>query len=406
MGTRLILLAAISGVLPATLCAQSTPATPPPTTAPAAANPDALRLRSLQAVLDVRERQQDWHQAAQQAQAPIREDALKQQLAARLSGLAPRVAKELTAHPQDDALVSVAVYKQAAGDEKPAMVAVTFEGLGSELGGDYFSNVLAGEMKPPEAEGVPQGLVLDPQSSSYLIFFMGKNGLEGGDIPLEKMKQSVVAAINHQRDLASRQAQHEFEQQQRQANADQAAALRQQQALDQAQQAASVQQQTIPEYPDINNGYNDGYYYPGIGVPIVITPNGFANNSEWFARERRREESLEKRYARRSQRNASTGQPANTTGNAETLPRPAGVVNPPGQAGVVVPPGQAGVQTPAGSQGVRTPAGSQGVQTPAGSQGVRTGAGQGTPTQQQPAPPPAGRQAPAQQAPASSSGRK
>ena len=110
MPSKLWITAAISAALASPVLAQSTrPAPTDSQTAPAGANLDAIRLRSLQAVLDAREKRQDWHDAAQQAEAPIQVDALKQQLVQRLSGLAPRVAKALAAHPQDEALVSVTV---------------------------------------------------------------------------------------------------------------------------------------------------------------------------------------------------------------------------------------------------------------------------------------------------------
>jgi hypothetical protein len=376
MRTTLLISAAISVALSTVLNGQTTPVTPPvapaPSTSQPATNLGNIRLRALQAVLDARERRTNWHDAAEQAEALVQGDALKAQLTQRLSGLAPRVAKMLTGHPESEALVDVDVYKESAGEGKQALVAVTFEGLDTDIGQDYFAGLLADEVKPPEAEGIPQGLVYDPAASSHLVFFLGKTGLEAGDIPQTKMKQSILAAINHQHELTVEEEQHAFEQQQLQQQNLQQQAAAQQQQLDQAQQAAANGQ-----YPNNNyNNYDDGYYYPGIGVPIVILPNGFANTPEWRHRERAREEALEKRHARQI--------PQATPNNPfETLPRPAGVENPPGRAGVTIPPGRAGVEIPPGSAG------------------VRTGAGQGNVQRQAPAPPPAGRQAPqAPQAPA------
>ncbi|HEX3983490.1 MAG TPA: hypothetical protein VHX12_07345, partial [Acidisoma sp.] len=366
MRTRLLLAAAISAALASSSFAQTTPpASVPPSAATEGGNLDTLHLRSLQAVLDARGRRQDWHDAAQQAETLIQEPVLKQQLTQRLSGLAPRVAKELAAHPQDDALVSVDVFKQPGGDGKQALVSVTFEGMGANLSGDYFANVLAGQSKPPEAEGVPAGLVPDPEASSYLVFFLGNRGLQAGDIPQPKMRQSVIAAINHQREVAAHQdqlAQEQIKAQQQQANLQQQADQQAQLAAN--QQAANQQQQIIPEYPygiggAAPNGYDDGYYYPGVGVPIVITPNGYSNTPEWRAHEKRREQALEKTYA---SRNAANN-------------RSEGVTTPPGSQGVQQPAARTGTQQPAGASGVREPAAGAGVRQPAASAGTPSNAG-------------------------------
>ncbi|HEY2587585.1 MAG TPA: hypothetical protein VGI81_17700 [Tepidisphaeraceae bacterium] len=414
MPNKLWIAAAISAALASPVFAQSTrPLSTDGSALSADANLDSIRLRSLQAVLDAREKRQDWHDAAQQAQAPIREDALKQQLMQRLSGLAPRVAKELAAHPQDDALVSVAVYKEPGAEGKQAMIAVTFDGLGTEMGSDYFANVLAGQTKPPQIEGVPEGLVPDEQASSYLVFFRGNRALEAGDIPQAKMRQSVVAAINHQRELAAHQDQVAIERQNAQAE-QQAREQEAQQAADRQQaNEQAQQQQVIPEYPNgmggaAPNGYDDGYYYPPIGVPIVIIPNGYANTPQWRARERAREEQLEKIYRsrRESNRTASdNGQPAQ--------PPPEGTPVTPRAKGVTIPPGSQGVRIPPGSQGTPVPHGNQGesgTRQPAANNGIRSNGngGQGTTERQAPAErqapvqhqAPAEHQAPAQQAPA------
>jgi len=391
MRTRLLLAAAISAALASPLVAQT--AAPTATKAPtvsAGGNLDTIHLRSLQSVLDVREKRQDWHDAAQQAETPLKVDALKDQLTQRLSGLAPRVAKELAAHPQDDALVSIDVFKEPGPDGKQAMISVTFEGMGASIGSDYFSNVLAGQSKPPQAEGVPAGLTPDPEASSYLVFFLGNRGLQAGDIPQPKMRQSVIAVLNHQRDMAA----HQDQVAQQQEKALQQQANLQQQATDQAQlaanqQSANQQQTIIPEYPygigGAANGYDDGYYYPGVGVPIVITPNGYANTPEWRQHERHREEALEKTHAGRNAVNGTA------SGNGQPVqPAAEGVNVPPGSAGAVNPrPGSVGTVTPPGSAGVRTPAGSQGVRQPAGEAGAHSNAGQGAVERQAPAPAPA-----------------
>jgi hypothetical protein len=271
------------------------------------------------------------------------------------------------------------------------LVSVTFEGLGSNIGSDYFSNLLAGQSKPPQAEGVPAGLIPDPEASSYLVFFLGNRGLQAGDIPQPKMRQSLIAAINHQRDVAAQQDQVTVE---REKAAEQQATL-QQQATDQAQlaanqQAANQQQQIIPEYPygvgaAAPNSYDDGYYYPGIGVPIIITPNGYANTPEWRARERHREEALEKTYRSRNEVNRTAsgkGQPVQ--------PPPEGTNVPPGSTGASSPrPGPVGTPTPHGSTGVRTPDGREGARQPAAKSGAPSNAGQGKVERQAPAPAPA-----------------
>ena len=392
MRTRLLLAAAISPALSSPLLAQTAaPPAPAAAAVSAGANLDTIHLRSLQAILDVREKRQDWHDAAQQAEAPLTENVLKEQLTQRLSGLAPRVAKELAAHPQDDALVSVDVFKEPGADGKQAMVSVTFEGLGSNIGSDYFANVLAGQSKPPQAEGVPAGLVPDQEASSCLVFFLGNRGLQAGDIPQPKMRQSLIAAVNHQRDAAAHQDQVAVE---RDKAAQQQANL-QQQAADQAQlaanqQAANQQQQIIPEYPygvggAAPNGYDDGYYYPSIGVPIIITPDGFANTPEWRARERHREEALEKTHRSRNEVNGTA------SGNGQPVqPPPEGTNVPPGSTGAVSPrPGSVGTSTPPGSTGVRTPEGREGVRQPAAKSGAPSNAGQGKVEHQSPTPAPA-----------------
>jgi hypothetical protein len=408
---KLWITAAISAALASPVFAQATrPAPTDAQSAPAGANLDSIRLRSLQAVLDAREKRQDWHDAAQQAEARVQVDALKQQLVQRLSGLAPRVAKELAAHPQDEALVSVAVYKEPGGGGKQAMIAVTFDGLGSEMGSDYFANVLAGETKPPQAEGVPEGLVPDVDASSYLVFFLGNRALEAGDIPQAQMRQSVIAQINRQHELAAHQDQLAIEQQKAQA-ADQAREQAAQQAA--ARQQANTQrqqpQQAIPEYPygvggAAPNGYDDGYYYPGIGVPIVITPNGYANTAEWRARERAREERLEKIYRSRREVNrtgAGKGQPVEPPAEGTPVtPRGAGVTTPPGSQGVRIPPGSQGTPVPRGNQGMRGTPGEAGVRQQPANNRVQSNSSPGTAERPAPTPAPAEREAPTQQAPA------
>ena len=385
MRTRL-LLAAVSAALAGSVCAQNAPTTP----TPPAANLDTLHLRSLQAVLDAREKRQDWHDAAQQAETPLQVPALKDQLTQRLSGLAPRVAKELAAHPQDDALVSVDVFKEPGGEGKQAMVSVTFEGLGTDISSDYFANVLAGQSKPPEAEGVPAGLVPDPEASSYLVFFLGNRGLQAGDIPQPKMRQSVIAAMNHQREAAAHQdqvAQEQLKAQQQQANLQQQADAQAQLAANQQAANQQQQQQIIPEYPygiggAAPNGYDDGYYYPGMGVPIVITPNGYANTPEWRADEKAREEALEKTYRSRNEVNRTA------SGNGQPVqPPPEGVNVPAGSSGVQQPAGQAGTRQPAGASGVRQPASSAGTRQPAASTGTPNAGAQHTTGGQTPAAP-------------------
>jgi hypothetical protein len=385
MQTRWMLAAAIS-TLSTGFCLQGVAQTAvPPTAAPAAvasgsANLDALHLRSLQAVLDARDRRQDWHDAAQQAEASLQVPAMKDQLTQRLSGLAPRVAKELAAHPQDDALVSVDVFKDPGADGKQAMVSVTFEGLGSSIGSDYFFNVLAGQSKPPQAEGVPANLVPDPEASSYLVFFLGNHSLQAGDIPQVKMRQSVLAAINHLHQVAAHQDQLAIEEEkarEQQANLQQQATEQAQVAANQQianQQGANQQQQVIPEYPygvggAAPNGYEDGYYYPGMGVPIVITPDGYANTPQWRDHEKSREQALEKTYAGRNPGSGNSGQ-------ARTTTPPEGVSVPPGSVGVRQPAGAIGVRQPPAQGGVREPAASAGARQPAAEGGTRSTAGQ------------------------------
>jgi hypothetical protein len=373
MPTKLLLTLAASAALSSIGLAQTTrPADvqAAPTTLPAQAqsNLTGVQFRALPAVLDARERRQDWQAAAKQAESRLTVDALRSQLDQRLQGLAPRVAQLLAAHPQDNALVSIAAYKQPS-DGKQAMAAVTFDGLSSDIGGDFIGAVLA-DVKPPEAHDIPRGLVFDPDASSYLVLFLGKKGLEGGDIPHATMKQSILAAINHQQEKLDHQ--HQIAAQQQRAQDEQA--RNQQRAIDQAaqqqalaQQAGDVQHPVIPEYPYGFNGVNDGYYYPGIGVPIVILPDDFADTRQWRDRQRHREEELEE-HARRS--------------GHHHLPQPQGLQHPPG------------------SEGIQTGAGQGAVNH--NDHGTTTGVRQDSPPQRepgavQPAPhqPPPARQAPA-----------
>ena len=355
-----------------------------PTTSPAAADrSDGIHLRALQSVLDARERRQDWHEAAQQAVALVQAEPLKEQLTARLSGLAPKVAKTLAAHPQADALVEVNVF-QSPQDGKESLVSVTFEGLDDQINGDYFGSILAGEPAQPQAQDIAKGLVFDSQASSSLVFFLGNRGLQAGDIPYGKMKQSILAAINHQRELATHQAKLQDEQ----AQAQLAAARQQAEAAAQQQAADNTPSTVIPEYPNDQSAYDDGYYYPGIGVPIVILPNGFANTPEWRRAQREREQSLEHAH---NQSHANHQEPMD---REQASPQPAGVANPPGSAGITNPPAQSGLTNP--------PARSGTVNPPA-QNGVGTGAGQGAP-QQAPAQAPPARQAPAGGGPASGGG--
>ena len=369
MRTHYILAAALSGVIASVLPAQTTPVpTQDPSLAShpeqaAASAPGSIQLRSLQAVLDARERRQDWHAAAQEAADRVQTDAIKAQLSQRLSGVAPIVAKALVAHPQENALVEVNVFDDASG--KPALASVTFDGLGSDLGGDFLPGVLADIIKAPEAEGVPQGLTYDPNASSYLVFFLGNKGLQAGDIPQPKMKQSIIAASNHQRDLAAHQDQVALER----AKLQQDTAAAQQQAADQAQQASAVQPRIIPEFPYQNYSANDGYYYPGVGVPIVILGDGFANTPEWRDRQRRREEGLERKFRETHPQSAQGN--GSTAGNSSGVNTGgAGVNTPAGSSGIATTPGSAGVQVRPGSAGIANRPGTSGVATTPGSAGI------------------------------------
>lgn len=301
MRSTLAISVAVSAVLSQFSYGQAVPTTPPPATpapAPASAGAqavaasDMLQLRSLQAVLDARERRQDWHDAARQAAERIQEPALRDQFNQRLAGLIPTLANALMAQPQENALVTVAVYRDPARQGKQAMVAVTFEGLGDRIDRSFFADVLAGMPTPPQAEGIPTSLTFDTEASSYLIFFLGNRQLQAGDIPHPLMGRSVVAALNRER---SRQ------------NPPGGGAVapvpvappptvpRQPRdpvptdpgAFNEPQNGA-----VTPSYPPVN----DGYYYPGAGVPIVILPNENVATPENALTQRRRQMELEKRY--------------------------------------------------------------------------------------------------------------
>lgn len=344
-----------------------------PTTLPAAqaaaSDTSSVRLRALQPVLDARERRQDWHQAADAAIQRVDSEPLRKELTQRLAGLAPRIAKALTAQPHDDALATVAVYREPGLEGKQAMVAVTFDGMGSEIDSEIFADILADLPNAPQAKGVADKLVLDPQASSYLVFFLDRDGLKASDLPHDKMKQSVMLAINRQHEEAAKS---QVAAQRQADTAAQARAQQQSTDLSAAQQAAASEAaggpyaENGPTYPYvIPEVTNDGYVYPGVGVPIVILPSGTVAQPN----------------------NPGNGQQANQ--KRRQFPGPGQPGGPPA-AGVNQPAGSAGVNQPAGSAGVRQPAGSAGTRQPAGQ------AGQQTPSsaQQRPAPPPAQREAP------------
>jgi hypothetical protein len=341
--------------------------TPEPSTQPAASDTNGVRLRALQPVLDARERRQDWHQAADAAVQRVESAPLRKELTQRLAGMVPHIAKALTAQPHDDALATVAVYREPGLEGKQAMVAVTFDGMGSNVNPEIFADILADLPNAPQAKGVGDKLVLDPQASSYLVFFLDRDGLKASDVPHDKMKQSVMLSINRQHEEATKSevaAQHQAD------AAAQARAQQQSTDLSAAQQAAASEaaggpySQGGPAYPYvIPEVVNDGYAYPGIGVPIVILPSGTVAQPN------------------------NQGQQPNQKGRQ--FPGPGQPGGPPA-AGVNQPAGSSGVNQPAGSAGVRQPAGSAGTRQPAGQ------AGQQTPSsaQQRPAPPPAQREAP------------
>jgi hypothetical protein len=305
MKSGLIFAAAITAVTSQFSPAQNAPATLPSSTTAepgdVAATTGTIQFRALPAVLDARERRQDWHQAAQHAADRIQDPALKSQFNQRLAGLVPMIAKALMAQPQEDALVTVAVYRDPAKPANHAMVAVTFDGLGGQIGQTFFADVIAGMPKVPDAEGVPKSLTLDTEATSYLVFFLGKNQLLAGDIPHPVMGRSVVAMINRQRETDRRGAG----------------------AVAVAPGAGSAPRQSPtappqdPSHPEIGSlqpygGYidtgayapvNDGYYYPSaVGVPIVILPGEFPSSPDYLARQRARQKELERHY----QQNADT----------------------------------------------------------------------------------------------------
>jgi len=292
MKSTLILAAAVTAAMSQLSPAQKVPATLPSPAGSelnAAATAGSLQFRSLPAVLDVRERRQDWHKAAQQASERITHPALKDQFNRRISGLVPVVAKALVANPHEDALVTVSVYRDPAKPAAQALIAVTFNGLGGQIGQGFFANVIAGMPKAPDADGIPKNLTLDTEATSYLVFFLGKDQLLAGDIAHPIMGRSVVAMINKQQ-------------------ADQARAVA-------AAPNVAPRQPTIPPRADqtnanvstgqTNDSYinansypmiNDGYYYPtAVGVPIVILP-GDLSTPDAIARQRQRQLDLQQRY--------------------------------------------------------------------------------------------------------------
>ena len=356
-----------------------------PTTMPAgqtAADTASLRLRLLQPVLDAHERRQDWHQAADAAAARVDSEPLRKELTQRLAGLAPRVAKALSARPHDDALVTVAVYREQGLEGKQAMVAVTFDGMGSDIGSNLFSAILADLPNPPQAKGAAGKLVLDQLATSYLVFFLDREGLSASDVPHDKMKQGVMLAINRQHEEAARS---ELAARQQNQAAAGAAANQQSPDLSRAQQASGSQAPGGP-YPT-GAGYtypipeivNDGYGYPGVGVPIVILPSGTvaqpSNNQGNGMQPHGTQESNQKR-----QPFPAPGQPGGAPANGQ-------------QAGTNPPAGSSGVNQPSGSAGVRQPAGSAGVNPPPARSG-QANSSSSAERPERPPPPPAQREAP------------
>ena len=360
-----------------------------PTTLPAAqaaaSDTSTVRLRALQPVLDARERRQDWHQAADAAVQRVESAPLRKELTQRLAGLVPHIAKALTDQPHDDALATVAVYREPGLEGKQAMVAVTFDGMGSNIEPETFANILSDLPKAPQAEGVSDKLVLDPQATSYMVFFLDRDGLKASNVPHDKMKQSVMLAINRQHEEAAKS---QVAAQRQADTAAQARAQQQSTDLSAAQQATASEAPSGPytagpSYPYvIPEVLNDGYVYPGVGVPIVILPSGTVAQPN----------------------NQANGQQPNGTQNPNqqrrTFPGPGQPGGPPA-AGVNQPAGSSGVNQPAGSAGVRQPAGSAGVNQPAGQ------AGQQTPSSsQRPSPPPPQREAPPAQRGSSGTGQR
>ena len=323
MRVSMLTLAAITAITPLYAFGQATAA---PTSASAKALPSTgavaqtpgLSLRSLPAVLDARERRQDWHAAAEQAGSRIQDPGLKSQFNQRMAGLVPAVAKLLIAHPQDYALVTVGVYRGNDAPDRQAMLAVTFEGLDTQLGSSFFADVVSGLPQAPSGEGLPAGLKLDTEATSYLVFFLGEKQLEAGDIPHTTFGKSIMLATNRAQKDADAQALAT-------ANVDRARIASQERAQAGAAQR-NGQQPTNTNTGSATNGYNDGqaagyvaqaspygngygynyplvndgYYYPGIGVPIVILPGEAQTTPQIQQQQVEREKRLERDYQRRA----------------------------------------------------------------------------------------------------------
>ena len=193
----ILALAVIAAVSPIYAIGQAGPTTLP-STATVAQTP-GLTLRSLPAVLDARERHADWHVAADQAGSRIQDPTLKTQFNQRMSGIVPTVAKLLIGHPQDYALVTIGVYRNKDAPDKQAMVAVTLDGLESQVGANFFADVVAGLPQIPAGDGIPANLQLDTEATSYLVFFLGEKQLEAGDIPHTVFGKSIMLATNRRR---------------------------------------------------------------------------------------------------------------------------------------------------------------------------------------------------------------
>ena len=332
MHTRLVLALVGTAFLSPVASSQTTRPTTQPAPSPAVSrelHSGAVQFRALPAVLDARERRQDWHEAAQQAEAKIKNQPLRDQLTERLSGLMPQVVDQLRSHPQDEAVVTIAVYREPAKPSEDAMILVTFNGLASQVGDTFMQDVMNNLATLPQADDIPKNLALDSEATSYLVFFFGNRKLEAGDVSQTQMNHSItVAAKQSQNNRLEQERRMAAAMNARQQQA-QAQQLQQQQAAeDQAQQAAAAQAGAndvggYPNYPSVN----DGYYYPGLGVPIVILPNEYPDGTRWRQAQRRREQQLEQRYSQ-IQQQRPLGNTASTP-SAPARPQP----TPPRKAG-------------------------------------------------------------------------
>src|SRR5688572_1638977 len=207
------------------------PAQPPPP--PRGGFASGVKPGELPAVAQSRQQARPWKQTAEQVAAKLQEAELRTELQKRLDEMMPAVARALMDRPTEDAIVTVAAYREADGrgaagepaapatqPARQVAIAVAFEGFGREADDTFLPRVLADMPRPaaerkalaaaatqpttqpgaapaaaPTTQPAPPNLVLDPDASGYLVFFLADDGLTASFVPHRELKRNVVAAL-------------------------------------------------------------------------------------------------------------------------------------------------------------------------------------------------------------------